>query len=363
MGLLSLPNETEPDNETLEMLENDYIAVILPVAYSIVALIGIPGNLFSLWILMFHTRPITSSIILMINLSITDLVLAAFLPFQVVYHIYRSDWIFGKPLCTLVTVLYYANMYSSLLTIMLISIERYLGVVHPMKSGMWRRKRYAIAAVIIIWILVMFILYPLLKTDLTYDVKHLKKRTCFDVLKWTMLPNLMAWAAFIISLFLFYFLLPLIVTVICYVLIILKLVQTSNRYGRGQERRSIHLALMVLLVFITCFAPSNFILLVHAINRLFFNKSYYHAYKLSLTTSSLSSCLDPFLYYFASKDFRKKAKEVWAKKVKQNETCETRRSSIFSALSGRSLTISSGHGEVFENGHTHRNCKRQESDV
>ncbi|KAG8450582.1 hypothetical protein GDO86_003013 [Hymenochirus boettgeri] len=364
MGLLSLPNETEPDNETMEMLENKHIAIILPVVYSVVALISIPGNLISLWILMLHTRPITSSVILMINLNITDLILALFLPFQVSYHIMQNHWVFGKALCNLVTVLYYANMYSSLLTIMLISIERYLGVVHPMKSGTWRRKRYAAAAIILIWIFVLLILYPLLKTDLTYDVRHLKKTTCFDVLKWTMLPNLIAWAAFIISLFVFYFLIPLIVTVICYVRIILKLVQTSNRYGNRQnEKRSIQLALMVLLVFITCFAPSNFILLIHSINRLFYHKSYYNAYKLSLTMSSLSSCLDPFLYYFASKEFRKKTRAVCFNKGKQSEAYETRRGSIFSALSGKSMIVSNGLGEPLENGKKHNYCKNEESDV
>ncbi|KAM4795692.1 P2Y purinoceptor 8-like [Rhinophrynus dorsalis] len=360
MNLFSLPNGTALDHETIEMLENKYVYITLPVVYSLVAVISIPGNLVSLWILIFHSKPITSSIILMINLSVTDLVLAAFLPFQIIYHIKKNHWIFGKGLCNAVTVMYYANMYSSILTIMLISIERYMGIIHPLKLSTWRRKRYAVGAVIVIWTMLLLSLYPMEKTDLTYEVKHLNKTTCFDVLKWNMLPNLLSWAAFLLGILLFYFFIPLIVTVACYVCIIWKLVQTSNRHGSGQEKRSIQLAFIVLVVFVTCYAPNNFILLLHTINRLFYEKSYYHVYKLTLTLSCLSSCLDPFLYYFASKDFCKKAKEVWNKKIKHSENYETRRGSLFS---GRSMTFSSGQGEALVNGSSQHHYNRQESDM
>ncbi|XP_018416757.1 PREDICTED: P2Y purinoceptor 8 [Nanorana parkeri] len=359
MNLYSLPNDSSPDNETLAMLENNLIWIALPVVYSLVVSISVPGNIISLWILIFHTKPITSLIILMINLSITDLALAIVLPFQINYHYNGNNWIFGKDLCNVVTIMFYVNMYCTILTIMLISVERYLGVVHPMKSSVWRRKRYAVGAIISIWIVLMAAFYPMESTDLTYEVKHLNKTTCFDVLKWTMLPNIISWAAFIIVLFFILFLVPSIVTIVCYVHIIRKLIQTSNRHGTGQERRSINLAIFVLIIFITCFAPNNFILLIHTIFRLFFDKSYYHAYKLSLTLSCLSSCVDPFLYYFACKDFRKKALELWHQRFRRTKSYETRRGSMFSAL-----TFSSGQAEALENGNNYKHeCNNRESDM
>ncbi|MEE6469077.1 hypothetical protein FKM82_008489 [Ascaphus truei] len=358
MNFFTLPNETKPDNETLEMLENKLISITLPVVYSLVVAISIPGNIFALWIFCFHSKPITSSIVYMINLSITDLILAIFLPFQIIYHIKNNDWVFGKGLCNVVSVLYYANMYSSILTIMFISIVRYLGIVHPMRSTTWKRKRYAVVTCIGMWTVLLIAFHPLASTDLTYKVEYLQKVTCFDVLKWSMLPNIFSWAAFILGLFFFLFLIPFIVTVACYIGIIWKLVQTSHRYANGQGSRSLKLAIIVLVVFITCFAPNNFILVIHTINRLFYAKSYYHAYKLTLTLSCLSSCLDPFLYYFASKDFCKKIREVIGKKAQHSESTEVTRGSLLSALSNRSRTFSSGH----ENG-SNQVYHRQESDV
>ncbi|XP_063811758.1 P2Y purinoceptor 8 [Pseudophryne corroboree] len=349
MYLHGLPNETAPDNFTLKMLEDKRIWTALPIVYSLVFLISVPGNCISLWILIRHSKPITSSVILMINLSITDLALAVFLPFQIIYNFKKNHWIFGEALCSVVTIMFYANMYCTILTIMLISVERYIGIVHPMKAIMWRRKRYAAGAIIIIWVLLLIAFIPMESTDLTYKVKHLNTTTCFDVLKWNMLPSILWWAIFIIGLFVFLFLIPSFVIVVCYIRIIRTLIRTSNKHGAGTERRSIKLAIFVLIVFITCFAPNNFILLFHTIVRLFYSKSYYHAYKLTLTLSCLSSCLDPFLYYFACKDFRKKASELWNRRSRR-ECFEMRRESLFSAM-----TFSSGHGDDLQNGNNHQN--------
>ncbi|XP_006269119.1 P2Y purinoceptor 8 [Alligator mississippiensis] len=341
-------NTNHLDNDTLAMLQNKAIMYTLPIVYSLVALISIPGNLFSLWVLCWHIKPRTPSVIFMINLSITDLALASCFPFQIIYHIYGNHWIFGKKLCSLVTVMFYSNMYSSILTMTCISVERYLGVVYPMKLIKWRRKRYAFAACVGIWIILMIALHPLAIKDLTYNVQELKIVTCFDVLKRDMLPSMLQWAIFLLTLFVFLFLIPFIVTVACYVGTIRKLVQTSNTHGNRQTTRSIYLAGIVLLVFITCFAPNNFILLVHMINRIFYNKSFYPAYKLTLCLSCLNNCLDPFIYYFASKEFYQKFKQVFGRKVSVSDNFDIRRESLFSARTMSARSMSSGPMEGIE---------------
>ncbi|XP_078078642.1 S-geranylgeranyl-glutathione receptor P2RY8-like [Mustelus asterias] len=319
------------DNETLEMLSNHMIKSSLPVIYLIVAIISLPGNGFSLFLLC-RTQPKTPSIIFMINLTITDLVLAIFLPFQSAYHWNGNNWTFGANLCNVVTVLFYANMYCSILTMTCISLDRYVGVVLPMHCTRWRTNKYALAICLGMWAFILVILLPLEVKDLTYEVHELNITTCFDILKIDMLPSKEAWAAFLFTLFGILFLIPFCITVYCYTRIIAKLVKTTSSYVSVQKRRAISLALVVLLVFITCFAPNNFILLIHIINRIFFNKGIYTAYKVTLTLSCLNSCLDPFIYYFASKEFRKKLRRYLglATISSQGSLTEYRRESILS---------------------------------
>ncbi|XP_059819766.1 P2Y purinoceptor 8 [Hypanus sabinus] len=322
------------DNDTLEMLSNPAIKNTLPIFYLIVAAISLPGNGFSLFLLC-RTQPKTSSIVFMINLTITDLILGAFLPFQSMYHWKGNNWTFGSSLCSMVTVLFYANMYCSILTMTCISLERYSGVVLPMHCKRWRITKHAILICLVMWALVLITLLPLEMNDLTYEVQELNITTCFDVLKRDMLPSKAAWAAFLFTLFGILFLIPFCITVYCYIRIIAKLIKTSTSYGHKQKRRAICLALIVLLVFITCFTPNNFILLAHIIERIFYEKGIYSAYKITLTLSCLNSCLDPFIYYFASMEFRKKLRAFLHLRIisSQGSFTENRRESILSMRS------------------------------
>ncbi|XP_003793126.1 P2Y purinoceptor 8 [Otolemur garnettii] len=332
-------NITGPDNATLQMLQDPAISVALPVVYSVVALVSIPGNLFSLWVLCFHMGPKSPSVIFMINLSVTDLMLASVLPFQIYYHAIGNHWVFGVLMCNAVTVAFYANMYSSILTMTCIGVERFLGVVYPLSAARWRRRRYALAACTCAWLLLLGALSPLVRTDLTYTVDALRITTCFDVLKKDMLPSVAMWAVFLFTIFVLLFLIPFVVTVACYTATILKLLRSPEGHSREQRRRSVYLAAVVLLAFVTCFAPNNFVLLVHIVSRLFFGGSYYHVYKLTLCLSCLNNCLDPFVYYFASREFQLRLRGYLRCGRLPLDSQDAGRDSLFSA---RTLSARSG---------------------
>ncbi|XP_043928414.1 P2Y purinoceptor 8 [Protopterus annectens] len=331
-------NVTQLDEETLHMLQSISIRVTLPFVYTIVVLFSIPGNSISLYVLFCHISPKTPTVIFMINLAITNVALAVFLPFQITYHLMGNHWIFGKNLCNILTVAFYTNMYCSILTVTCISVERCIGILYPIQSNRWRKKQYALLACGGTWLGVLLCLYPLESTDLTYNVHTLNITTCFDVLKWNMLPNTAAWAAFLFTLFILFFLIPFIITVICYTVIIWKLFKAAKRHENLQKkRRSVCLAIIVLLVFITCFSPNNFSMLAHMIKRLFYKVGIYPVYKLTLTLSCFSTCLDPFIYYYASKEFRCKLRSLF--RMSRESVSSIDRGAFSSSQQGELLEI------------------------
>lgn len=274
----------------------------------VVTAINLSGNGLSMWLLLFRTSPKSPTIIFMINLTLTDLALGTALPFQISYQLHGYHWTLGSKMCSFLTLVFYTNMYCSILTMMAIGIDRYLGIARPMLFRQYRRKKtVAVFSCVLMWTLVLGVLYPLMTTDLTYDVPELGITTCFDVLKKKMLPSLSAWAAFLFSMVFILFFFPFCVTTFCYISVIRCLARDSKT---GQKKRAIRLAIVVLLVFVLCFAPNNILLLTHSVMRLFYGKSLYMAYKLSLCFSCVNSCLDPFIYYFASKDFRHKLRQI-----------------------------------------------------
>ncbi|XP_035531809.1 P2Y purinoceptor 8 [Morone saxatilis] len=301
-------NSSKLDNATLSLFQNVETSIAISVIYMIVTAINLAGNGLSIWILLFRTSPKTPSIMFMINLTFTDLALGAALPFQIAYQLQGYQWNLGPKMCSFLTLIFYTNMYCSILTMMAIGIDRYLGIVRPMLFRQIRKKKsIAVISCLFMWGLVLSVLYPLMTTDLTFYVPELGITTCFDVLKKDMLPSISAWAAFLFTMVFVLFLFPFCVTTFCYVSVIRKLARDSST---AQKARAIRLAFIVLLVFTLCFAPNNILLLTHTVLRLFYGKSLYMAYKLSLCFSCLNSCLDPFIYYFASKDFRQKLRQI-----------------------------------------------------
>ncbi|XP_018558134.1 P2Y purinoceptor 8 [Lates calcarifer] len=301
-------NGTKLDNATLSLLKDGNTSIIISVAYMIITAVNLVGNGLSMWILLFRTSPKTPSIIFMINLTLTDLALGTALPFQIAYQLQGYNWNLGPRMCSFLTLIFYTNMYCSILTLTAIGIDRYLGIVRPMLFRQTRERRsIAIISCLLMWGLVLSVLYPLMTTDLTFDIPELGITTCFDVLKTNMLPSMAAWAAFLFSMVFVLFLFPFCVTTFCYVSVIRKLARDSKTV---QKERAIRLAFIVLLVFIICFAPNNILLLIHTVLRLFYKKSLYMAYKLTLCFSCLNSCIDPFIYYFASREFRQKLRHI-----------------------------------------------------
>ncbi|KAK7882350.1 hypothetical protein WMY93_028524 [Mugilogobius chulae] len=230
------------DNATLSLFKNVHTSIAISVVYLVVTVINLVGNGLSMWLLLFWTFPKTPSIIFMINLTLTDLALGTALPFQIAYQLQGYNWNLGPHMCSFLTIMFFTNMYCSILTMMAIGIDRYLGIVRPLLFRETRqRKSMAIISCLFMWGLVLSVLYPLMTTDLTFHIPELEITTCFDVLKKNMLPSQSAWAAFLFCMFFVLFFFPFCITTFCYVRVIQQLGRDSKT---AQKDRAIRLALL-----------------------------------------------------------------------------------------------------------------------
>lgn len=299
-------NVSKPlDESTLEMLQNHMLQITLPVLFSIIFSISIPLNSVSLWFLCRYSRPWTPIIVFSINLTISDLLYSMLLPFQIIYHLRKNDWIFGDFLCHAVTILFYGNMYCSLLTMTGISIERYLGIVHPLRYKVMRPIRTSVLTCIVIWILVLLPLLPLMQNTLTRPVEELSITTCFDVLPKNMFREASHFIAYFGSMVFFFFLLPLFIMAFCYISIIRTLLHSTPPHLTESKKQTVYLLIVLLLLLFFCYMPHIVVSVAHYILVLDM-KSAYVEYKLVVAIQSFNCCFDPLVYYFGSKEFRRK---------------------------------------------------------
>ncbi|XP_067424911.1 proteinase-activated receptor 3 isoform X2 [Emydura macquarii macquarii] len=283
------------NNTTAEYLTSYLSIKLIPAAYILVVLLGVPSNAITLWMLFFRIRSVCTAIFYT-NLAISDFLFCIMLPFKIAYHLNGNNWIFGEIMCRTMTAVFYGNMYCSILLLMCISISRYVAIVHPFTYRSLPKRTYATLTCGIVWTIVFLYMLPFCITKQSYYLEQLNIFTCHDVDNACETLSAFQFYYFV-SLAIFGFVIPLTIIIFCYTSII----QTLNTYEQ-RWFRYVKISLLILMIFAICFTPSNILLIVHHVYY-YYNKtdSLYFFYLIALCLSSFNSCLDPFLYFRMSK--------------------------------------------------------------
>ncbi|NXA92351.1 PAR2 protein, partial [Melanocharis versteri] len=213
------------------------------------------------------------------------------------YHLLGNHWLFGDYLCRAMVAFFYGNMYSSILFLTCIGLERYISVAHPFlwKGSSWTRGKVGIC--VGIWLLVGLGMSPLLLRSHTHDIASLNITTCHDVLE---KETQRFFGYYFLSLVGLGFGLPFVLMTISYSCILARLLAKGGSHGQV-----VRVLALVLLVFVLCFTPSNVLLFIHYLLKpTGCNNGTYVSYALALVLSACNNCFDPFIYFYVSRDFR-----------------------------------------------------------
>nr|XP_055067831.1 C-C chemokine receptor type 5-like [Misgurnus anguillicaudatus] len=275
---------------------------ILPVLYSLFFVLGLLGNLLVLWVMLKGVKLRRMTDICLLNLALADLLLISSLPFLA--HYARDQWVFGGPMCTMVLGIYHIGFYSGIFLIVLMSVDRYLAVVHSVFALKDNTKIYGILASMVIWIIAVAASFPELMYLKTYE--HNNKTYCQSYPTDDQKSHLYAKTVGIIKMNVLGLIIPLCVIGFCYSMILHRLLTVSS-----SRKQAMRLVIVVMVVFFCCWAPYNIAAFVKALelNELIetsCEKS--KAITLSLQiTEALAyshSGLNPILYVFVEEKYR-----------------------------------------------------------
>ncbi|KAM5332011.1 proteinase-activated receptor 2 [Glossophaga mutica] len=297
------------DEFSASLLTGKLTTVFLPVVYMIVFVVGLPSNGMALWVFLFRTKKKHPAVVYMACLALADLLSIIWLPLKIAYHIHGNNWIYGESLCKVLIGFFYGNMYCSILFMTCLSVQRYWVIVNPMVHTR-KNANIAIGISLGIWLLILLVTIPLYVVKQTSYIPALNITTCHDVLPKEVLVGDMF--NYFLSLAIGVFLFPAILMASAYVLMIRTLQSSAIDENSGKKRkRAIKLIVTVLVMYLICFTPSNLLLVVHYFMIKHWGQSRVYAlYIVALCLSTLNSCIDPFVYYFVSEDFRNHAKNA-----------------------------------------------------
>ncbi|XP_053535434.1 C-C chemokine receptor type 5-like [Ictalurus punctatus] len=275
---------------------------ILPVLYSLFFVVGFLGNMLVLWVILMGSQMKSMTDVSLLNLAIADLLLIFSLPFLA--HYARDTWVFGRAMCTLVLSVYYIGFYAGIFFIVLMSIDRYLAIVHAVFALRIRTKAFGILASLVVWIIATAASFP----ELRYlgVEENGTEVVCSAYPKNQENHNIVRSAAFF-KMNVLGMLIPLSIVGFCYSMVLQKL-QTVRKSGK----LAIRLVAVVMVVFFCCWIPYNIAAFLKALElkRILppeceLSKTIQLMLQVTEAIAYSHSCLNPFLYVFVGEKFRR----------------------------------------------------------
>ncbi|RXN00537.1 Lysophosphatidic acid receptor 6 [Acipenser ruthenus] len=289
-----------PLNRTLHFRYPLYTAV-----YSLVLILGLPLNGISLWIFFRRLGLRSPPAIYMANLALSDLLFIISLPLRI-YYFATARWPFGDFMCMIPGTLFSVNINSSSLFIGLISLDRFLAVVYPLRSRALRTPGFARLACGAVWLLTLAFSIPFAFINMT-KLDECNITQCFDGLderKWK--PALIIYS---VTLGLGV-VIPFIIILFCTVLVIKTLNSQQINSSVFDKQKIILVFVMSLLIYAVCFVPLYIVLILYSLHKNgYLAHRFYDALPITLCLATVNSCVDPVMYYFTTNAFLKKKKK------------------------------------------------------
>ncbi|XP_006893028.1 PREDICTED: c-C chemokine receptor type 1 [Elephantulus edwardii] len=280
----------------------DFGAQLLPPLYSLVFVIGLVGNILVVLVLIQYKRLKSMTSIYLLNLAISDLLFLFTLPFWIDYKL-KDNWAFGDVICKFLSGFYYVGLYSEIFFMILLTVDRYLAIVHAVFALRARTITFGIISSIVTWVLAILASIPgwqFSKTQLEFDRYTCSLHFPHETLKeW---KQFQALKLNILGLFL-----PLVVMIVCYTGIIRILLRRPNE----QKLKAVRLIFVIMIIFFLFWTPYSLALLVSAYQDSLFTHECEQSKQLDMAIQVTEMiafshcCINPVIYVFVGERFRK----------------------------------------------------------
>ncbi|XP_060725191.1 opioid receptor, delta 1b isoform X1 [Tachysurus vachellii] len=281
------------------------IAISITALYSAICVLGLLGNVLVMYGVIRYTKMNTATNIYIFNLALADALATSTLPFQSAKYLMRT-WPFGELLCKIIIAIDYYNMFTSIFTLTMMSVDRYIAVCHPVRALEFRTPVKAKIINICIWILSSAIGIPVMIIAVTRDTEN-GKTICR--LKFPD-PERYYDSAIKICVFIVAFVVPVLVISVCYGLMILRLKSVRLLSGSKEKdknlRRITRMVLVVVAAFIICWTPIHIFIIVKTFIEIDQkNPLMIISWHLCIALGYMNSSLNPVLYAFLDENFKR----------------------------------------------------------
>lgn len=289
----------------LEELQVDHrqretMHIISVVIYIISFVLGLIGNGTVIWVTAFKSKKTVNSIWLL-NLAIADFVFVLFLPFYIDYILRDFHWDFGVVMCKLNSFVLVMNMYASVLFLTVLSIDRYVSLVHLNWCQKYRTLERAWVVCGCIWVLAAATSCPAL---IFRDTMRLHdKVVCFNNFHTDRHTAAVRHIMTVVIRTTVGFLLPFTAICVTGILLTIKVNQSGGSVRVSSFSKTVS---AVILAFFLCWAPFHIFSLMELSihSSLYLHNILKTGFPLATSLGFFNSCINPLLYMLLGKKVR-----------------------------------------------------------
>ncbi|XP_077164308.1 chemerin-like receptor 1 [Paroedura picta] len=279
--------------------------VLSVLIYSITCFLGLVGNGLVIGIVVFKMKKSVNTI-WFLNLAVADFLFNVFLPLTISYTALGYHWVFGRAMCKINSFLLILNMYTSVFSLVTISIDRCVSVVFPVWSQNHRNPKIACLLCPLIWALGILMSSPSLVFRDTDTYNFTGNVFCFNNYY---LPNSpkdhdLAYQRHMtvnVTRFLAGFITPMAIITACYMVIVLRL----KRNRLAKSKRPLKIIIAIILTFFLCWCPYHVFNLLETQHHSVVGPVLEIGLPLVTAMAVANSCMNPILYVFMGQDFKK----------------------------------------------------------
>lgn len=254
--------------------------------YIPIFMLSLAGNVLVLRILLFGEKLKNVTSVFVLNLACSDLVFTLTLPLWAYYQLHH--WVFGLYACKFATAAYIVGVYSSVILLTAITVDRFVTVVLQWPNNPARRRRFATVSCAAAWLISgAASVNDAIKVKVVTDWNNLS--LCEDTSQ-----NSEVNQGYYLQVSLLFFL-PLAIIMCCYSAIIKTVLRTSNR----RTHQPVIMILCIVAVFFICWGPYNIILIVKIFYQpqsCYADETLYGAYSICRIIAYSHCCMNPLLY-------------------------------------------------------------------
>lgn len=346
-----------------------YARVIMPLVYCTVFFVGLFGNCLALHVIRPNMKKMNSTTLYSLHLVVSDILFTLSLPVRIAYYALGFHWPLGEVTCKITGLIFYINTYAGVNFMTCLSIDRFIAVVLPLRFGRLRKVSNVRYICVGVWILVLAQTLPLLGMPMTNKESD-GYITCMEYPNFEQVDHI---STILIGAVFLGYIVPVVTILVCYSVLCVKLhssAKTNHLTEKsGRSRKAIGVICCVSLVFVICYSPYHIDILQYMIRKLVSEPTCADltAFQVSLHITvclmNLNSCLDPFIYFFACKGYKRKLLKLLKLHVSMSFSSAVRTSPEGSSkdfIDGNKFHLSSTVGGTVNERLTERRSHRHE---